>query len=581
MKNPMLNEVATSEVTTDVFIGLDRNLKIAEGAMQDMENMTADYYPLLSCRDRRTLGQVLVKPNGLLAKEKLAWVSNRNLYYGAQDLTDYLLDAGVHLTDSPKQLVSMGAYIIILPDKAYISTVNPQECGPIEADWTVPAEQEAAVSICMADGGNCDYTPSATPPDSPQTGQFWLDTSGTSDQMKVYGNTGWTGVETVYCRIDCPGIGEQFRENDAVTLTGAGDLDGSKILYGVTQDSVILIGSVRQRTVYPAGSLRLRRTMPDLDFCIECGNRLWGCKYGIADGKTVNELYCCALGDFKNWNRFAGVSTDSWVGSVGTDGPWTGAINYLGNPLFFKEEHLHKIYVSGSGAHEVVDTACRGVQKGCAGSLCVVQEQLYYKSRDGICVYDGSLPSSVSYSLGQERYGGAVGGSIGSKYYLSMGNDRGWNLFCYDVSRRCWTREDSLHAEAMVRLEDELYLLDRDSRQLIGLTGRGQGEREGRVRWSCATGIIGYADPRHKYVSRFCIRLKLEDGASVQVSVEYDSDGRWLPCGSIVGNGLRSSLLPVRPRRCDHFRIRMTGLGEAKIYSISKVYERGSDVCGR
>lgn len=578
---PILNEIATSEVTTDVFIGLDRNPKIAEGAMQDMENMTADYYPILACRDRRALGKVLVKPNGMLAKEKLAWVSNRNLFYGGEDLTDYLLDAGVHLTDSPKRLVSMGAYIIILPDKAYISTVNYTECGRIEADWTVPPEKEATAEICMADGSECDYVFSNVAPQEPAIGQYWLDISGSTDVMKVYGSTGWTAVETVYCRIACPGIGAQFQENDAVTLSGGGGLDGSKILYGVSANALVIIGTVRQRTVFPAGSLRIQRKMPEMDYVIECGNRLWGCRYGVSEGKTVNELYCSALGDFKNWNRFAGVSTDSWAASVGTDGPWTGAINYLGNPIFFKEEHLHKIYVSGTGAHEVVDTACRGVQQGCSGSLCVVQEQLYFKSRDGICVYDGSLPSTVSYSLGQERYREAVGGSIGDKYYLSMGNDKGWNLFVYDVGRRCWTREDDLRAEVMVRLGDELYLLDRDSRQMIGLTGHGDGELEERVKWSCTTGIIGYADPKHKYVSRFCVRLKLEDGASMQVSIEYDSNGIWLPCGSITGNGLRSALLPVRPRRCDHFRIRMTGMGEAKIYSISKVYERGSDVCER
>ena len=72
-----------------------------------------------------------------------------------------------------------------------------------------------------------------------------------------------------------------------------------------------------------------------------------------------------------------GISTDSWVGSVGTDGQFTGAITHLGYPLFFKETVLHKVYISQNGAHSIQDTACRGVQSGCGDSLAIVNEVLY------------------------------------------------------------------------------------------------------------------------------------------------------------------------------------------------------------
>ena len=91
--------------------------------------------------------------------------------------------------------------------------------------------------------------------------------------------------------------------------------------------------------------------------------------------------------------------------------------------------------------------------------------------------------------------------------------------------------------------------------------------------------MIGYTDAKQKYVSRFVLRMKLQDGASAQVLIRYNS-GDWLPCGSINGNGLRSTVLPIRPRRCDHFQIKISGRGEMQLYSLGKVYERGSDVCG-
>jgi hypothetical protein len=44
------------------------------------------------------------------------------------------------------------------------------------------------------------------------------------------------------------------------------------------------------------------------------------------------------------------------------------------------------------------------------------------------------------------------------------------------------------------------------------------------------------------------------------------------------GTTLRTFAIPIRPKRCDHMRLKVVGLGEAKIYSICKTVEQGSDV---
>ena len=38
-----------------------------------------------------------------------------------------------------------------------------------------------------------------------------------------------------------------------------------------------------------------------------------------------------------------------------------------------------------------------------------------------------------------------------------------------------------------------------------------------------------------------------------------------------------SVALPIRPRRCDHLRLRLTGTGEMRLFSIARVLEKGSD----
>ena len=92
------------------------------------------------------------------------------------------------------------------------------------------------------------------------------------------------------------------------------------------------------------------------------------------------------------------------------------------------------------------------------------------------------------------------------------------------------------------------------------------------------TGILYYAFANKKYVSRYNIRVKMEKGAEMEIYIEYDSDGKWQKKGKIKQAGTGSTMLPIRPRRCDHMRLRIVGRGEAKIFSITKILAVGSDI---
>lgn len=592
---PKLRSSYYSRLVTDTFLGYNHNLKIGDGEFFDMENLTGDYYPLMANRGKRGTVAQLTAPHALLGKSSLAYIDGDKLYYGGQDLTEYLLGAGASISDDPamlpKQLVSMGAYIVIFPDKLYINTENYTDCGRLEAHFSTPTDSAVNYTLCRADG--TDYgTPviSATAPPEPQNGDLWMDSSGAIHTLRQYNaqSAMWVEIPTVYVRIEAPGIGAQFARYDGVTIAGCAadttavnaqvaELNGSKIIYQCGQDYIVVVGLLDQAYTQTAGSVSVSRTMPDVDFLTEASNRLWGCKYGLVNGKTVNEIYCCVLGDFKNWNRFLGLSTDSYVASVGTDGPWTGSVTYLGYPIFFKENCLHKVYVSGTGAHQIVDTACRGVQQGSHRSLAVVNETLLYHTAVGICAYDGSLPVSVSDVMGGERYFNAVGGALGDKYYVSMEDrDGASHLFVYDSRLGLWHREDSTKVLQFARCGGELYYIDEDTHALMCVTGS-MGISENDVHWCAVTGIMGYDTVEQKYISRFNLRMKLAAGAYMDVFVQYDSDGVWEPAGHIEGTGTKTFLLPVRPRRCDHFQIKLEGCGDVRLYSFAKNYEGGSD----
>ena len=308
-------------------------------------------------------------------------------------------------------------------------------------------------------------------------------------------------------------------------------------------------------------------------FITECNNRLWGCS------KDGHEVYCCKLGDVKNWNCFAGISTDSWAATIGSDGKFTGAITYLGYPMFFKEDCLIKIAVSSNGGHQLKETKCRGVQNGSHRSLSILNETLYYKSTTCVCGYNGSLPVSVSEELGGVRYYDAVAGTIDNRYYISMKDGNGTShLFVYDTKNGIWNKEDDF-----CRHSDDLYYIDMKDKKMKSVGGTllydvEEKATEGKFDWFVESGTIGYSSPDNKYVARINIRITLEVGANVDFYLQYDSSGEWEHKFNMSGKGTKTFTVPIIPKRCDHFKYKLTGKGECKIHSIAKTMEEGSDV---
>lgn len=584
---PSLPEGTVTRQMTDTFSGYNHNLKIGEGEFFDTENLSSDHYPMLSTRRKRSVAATFQKPLGIFSKAALAYVDGSSLFYSGLDVTAYLTGKGLALSpNTEKTMVGMGAYLVIFPDKLYINTTDFSDCGALEASAETSGNIEYA--LCRQDGtAYLDPVTSAAPPESPDNGTLWMDTSGKTHVLKEYNKatSSWVTIPTVYTKISAAGIGRTFSQYDGVTISGcAGNtqveaLNGSKLIQEKGDDYLVVIGLLDQSYVQAEGTVTVSRKVPDMDFVIECQNRLWGCKYGLVDGKTVNEISCCALGDFKNWSKFQGISTDSYTASVGSDGPFTGAVNYLGNPLFFKENHLHKVYVSNAGAHQIVDTQLRGVMKGSEKSLCAVGNRLLYLSRDGVCAYTGSLPTVISQKLGHTFYKDGVAGAIGSRYYISMADTEGkYSLFCCDTDNAVWYREDGTQAVGFAAIPGELYMLTADQK-LIAINGT-DGEPEYDFSWYGASGLIGYTDVGQKYISRINLRVVLPAGSTAKLELQYDSDGIWHEAGTMVGKGTGSFLLPVRPRRCDHFRYRLSGTGKIRIYTLAKLYESGSDVRG-
>lgn len=614
MRFSTLKEVQNSTSTTDVFGGLNHNIRISEGEFYDMKNMTSDFYPVLSPRRRRGIYNYPTegdhKINGLIAKDVLCYVDGTKMFVGNEEVPDFTL------TDSHKNLVNMGAYILIFPDKKYVNTKDLTDKGDIEASFTTSGT--VTYTMCRLDGTAYEnVTISNTAPSNPQNLAYWIDTSSDPHELKQYSSQSntWVNIATTYVRIAAKNIAKEFSQYDGVKISGIdesigqlADLEGqTSSLYEVHRDEdndgngdyIVVIGFL-DRVTTQESALTLQRQMPIMDYVIESGNRLWGCRYGAdINGNVVNEIYASKLGDFKNWNSYMGISTDSYTASCGTDGEWTGAITHLGYPLFFKENYLHKVYGNYPANYQIQSTECRGVMKGAGKSLAILNEKLIYKSRYGICKYDGSLPVDISLQFGGIKYSavdidedgqavGAVAGTNGNKYYISMKSeaDDSWYLIVYDSLSEIWHKEDDMRVDAFASVDGEMYFIDHKDHQLRTVFGSGT-EDTSLVDWFVETGIIGTQTkeggytaqlPGKKYVSQLIVRMALSFGSNAMFYIQYDSNGSWEHIATLKGTSLKSFAVPIRPKRCDHFRLRIRGIGDAKIYSITKSIEKGSEM---
>lgn len=590
MKYPLLNVQSSSRQMVDTFKGYNHNLRIGDGEFFDMKNMTSDFYPVLSPRKKRGVYASLDKPLGLIAKDNLCYVDGKEFV-----MNEYRID--MDLNEEPKQLISMGAYVIILPDKKYINTADITDFGNIEAEFTTNAA--VSFTLCRVDGSayNAEYI-QATEPAEPANMAMWIDTSSEPHTLKQWSESSgmWVSIATTYIKIESAGIGAAFEQFDGIRISGLKDtalhdsstgneivdtgelaaLEGAAIVWDRGDNYIVIVGML-DTVISISDPVTISRKMPNMDFVVEANNRLWGCRYGVSvNGEVVNEIYGSKLGDFKNWNCFMGIATDSWAASVGTDGQFTGAITHLGYPLFFKENALHKVYISDAGAHGIQDTACRGVQRSCAKSLAIVNETLFYKSRSGIMAYDGSLPEEASYALANEAYSEAVGGAHGNKYYVSMKDTGGqWCLFVYDIAKGMWHKEDALCVEAFCSCREELYAIT--SGKITTMLGSGT-QDTAPTEWMVQTGELGISSPDMKYVSRITLRLSMEGGAVIRIYAQYDFGDHWEVVCTIKGTNLRSFSIPIRPKRCDYMKLRIEGTGMAKIYSITKTIEQGSEL---
>ena len=591
---PFLNALKAKADMQDKFLGYYNHPAADAGQFVDEENLTSDLYPVMSPRKQRRLIRVLGSPRAIRGGAELSWIANGKLYYDGREICDVndghdvpnTLNWQGGRTEVRQQLVRMGAYLIVWPARIIYNTHTGEM---IDMDARVEAST-VIVRPCTLTGHAYDYAAGPEPPADPDEQSYWWNTD--TDALYQYLGGEWQGIDTVYTRLEVGGMEGKFHDYDVVKLEGFSydwlNAEAATV-YAANEDYIVIATGTLVDYEETAGVV-ISREAPEMDFICESGNRLWGCS------SKTHEIRGSKLGDPTNWSSYLGISTDSYAATVGSAGDWTGIVQYMGYVHFFKENCVHRLYGTQPSNFQLVELPVRGLKEGCERSLCTVNQILYYVSRDGVMAFDGSSPVNVGEALGDVTLDECVAGAHDDKMYLwarvTNRKDRYTGaaiiggtptLYVMDAGKGLWHKEDfSQTVRGMASTPEGDFILSDAGLWLID-GGRSAYEDadvagdEGAVSWYGVTGDIGMDAPGHKWVRKIVVRLAMEAGSRMAIDIEYDSDGIWQRAITVETELKKSLSLSIRTRRCDHFRLRYMGTGDARVYSVAKTFEVGSE----
>lgn len=549
------------------FKGLNRKTVIEDGEMPSMLNLSSDDYPLITPRKLRgklDLPEGVVRPYGLISRfDRLGMIAedeeeNVYFYFDGEKITSV---TGI---TTQTRMVAINTKICFFPQKTYLELVKSGSHITIGAYGSLEESETLVDAEVTISNENVNL--------SVPSGH----TFGYDDAVNINGTLTYTpdgGSETTAPFVVSCIVEES--ENTVLTLPRETFIE----LTGEGAQNISLSGTIS-------------RTMPDIDHVIEWNNRLWGAS------NADNTIYACKLGDPKNWQYFQGTSMDSYYAQQGSDGDWTGVAGYSGHIIFFKQTSMTRIYGTTPSNYQVANMDCYGVEDGSRQSVVTINDKVFYKSTTGIMAYDGGVPYLISEKL-NAVFKGAVAGTEGMKYYVSMQNKAGgYELFTLDIGKAEWHKEDSLRFRNCCTNGSRLYYVTASDGELFCSNDTicsdwllmGTDDVEGHVgiinpvvpdesyeslEWMAQFGPFDEYIENRKIYSKLALRLKAKGPSHVKVYMSLN-EGEWELVHEFDPAVTEGHFIPIVPRRCDRYSVKIEGTGNCEIKSLTRHVRRGT-----
>lgn len=504
-----------------------------------------------------------------------------SLYFNGTKVSGFVLDA------STKECAYLNGYIVIMPDKAYYHADSKtfgylagnksgefktsDYKGFVSGDkfYAYPLEAYLMHGEKVKQGIEGTYNAIKFVWSSPNA------VPGTSNEN----NFGMFDLRDIIKSGDVVTVGQNSSGGSTVTEI----VGGAYLVTDVLIDTVVFTTSTFAGSDFGAdsehisdgtaywylGDITLSKGVPDMDYLCVSNNRMWGCK--------EDTVYGSALGDCFSWYRYTDESGAVYL-ETGDAGSFTGCCEYGGYPTFFKQNEMYRVYGNTRSAFSLSKSAEYGIRSDSPHSVCVVNSILFFLSESGVCAYTGGIPSVISDGL-KRKLTDAVAGTDGKRYYLMTDDGDGRKMYVYDTDSRIWSCENLDNKPiGVVTYNLKLVAMDVSGEQIVlshpeNATGEEiEPDRKAYIEFNDFYG--GSVDK--KTIGKVIIRASVNPIYNpLEVYIQYDSDGQWQKIGQIYNQNERKKVseFSFRPRRCDHYRLRLECKGKFTLYSLARQTE--------
>ncbi|MBE6716739.1 MAG: hypothetical protein E7573_07450 [Ruminococcaceae bacterium] len=621
MLYPELRKVKEKISRTDVFTGIKATGRISEGKFRDMVNISFDEFPCMRTRRKRAIwtgrtslesgavdyngGEHIYYGKGILEAVSVAgkflFCSEKYLYVDGKRLGDIELDRSVE----KRSIIGFGRNLLVLPEGVYIEFSDDGKYKYTDMHSEI-VFSDVSVSFCNSAYEDVTVKNKYLPPLVPSVGDTYIRKENGEMYLWEYTSGGtWEKNGRLYVNIRAEGIGEGFYVGEKISI--ADDIfSAEKGSVVDASDDRITVDIILDEASSEHGELKFRKYFPLMDFAVEHNNRIWGCRYGEdIDGNFVNEIYACAPGNPLKWYCYEGTSMDSFAATLGCSGEFTGACVLGNDVLFFKEDYLIRVSGDSPATFSVQTVPFQGVEKGSSKSIVRIADRLFYKGREGICVFDGSSQMVISRSLGDGKFSDVIAGAVNGKYYAAMTDGNGKrSIYVFDSAVSYWSKENCADIRYMINMGGCLFFVEltervddyanlyrfvlwdekkkNDAPDILGAFLENSDHvyvSEDSVSWFVETGEIGENTlPERQILRSILITASLVDESDIKIFILPEGETEWISLGIISSARNGAFSVPVNTPPCHSYIIRIEGQGECMIHSIVRRSEITSEV---
>lgn len=593
-KSALLNQVlAPTEDRIIEFKGLNRRTTVAEGEMSDMMNLSSDAYPVLTqrkARGRMNLPSGAIRPIQVMPRyERIAMIATTSNGYGF--FYDGELVSEVTGLNESSRMVAINNRICFFPDKTSIDvTTEGLQPGTFKSlETSITLDSDITITPSNADARMT----------LPAGHGLKYDDAINIEGVLQFIPSGSSSVSERNITVSC--IVEDIVNTNTIVLP--------------KETFIEMTGEGATSIKLKSGS-EITRNVPDFDQVIEWNNRLWGAS------NADNTIYACKLGDPSNWNYYQGTSMDSYYAEQGTDGDWTGVAVYSSHLIFFKEDSMCRIYGTSPTNYQITNSEVFGVEKGSRQSVVTINDTVYYKSKIGIMAYSGAIPYCISDGFNVD-FKDVVAGTEKRKYYAAIHvKAGGYELMVFDTEKGLWHKEDDVRFRSCATIGNRLYFVVYDddlitcsedvlcSEWLLCGNGAVGGsveivnpltpyESSDSIKWQAVFGPFDEYIEEHKIYSKLALRLKSAYDTTAYLTNDDDAEivtdfgellkidrtvkvyisineGPWELVEVYDPPKTKGDFIPIIPRRCDRYSIKIEGEGNCEIKTLTRRVRQGT-----